>query len=69
MPSPEIEEFAKTLVRAVRDEAIRSSDRRLRGQVGGPVAKRWTRSRDHDCSQPPPRLRTSGSTASGSYLR
>jgi hypothetical protein len=28
-----------------------------------------SRSRDHDCSQPPPRIRTSGTTASGSCLR
>jgi ArsR family transcriptional regulator len=27
------------------------------------------RSRDHDCSQPPPRIRTSGFPASGSCLR
>ena len=28
-----------------------------------------SRSRNHDCSQPPPRIRTSGTTASGSCLR
>jgi len=28
-----------------------------------------SRSRDHDCSQPPPRIRTSGFPASGSCLR
>jgi hypothetical protein len=28
-----------------------------------------SRSRNHDCSQPPPRIRTSGATASGSCLR
>src|SRR5882762_2290676 len=32
-----------------------------------PIAQ--SRSRDHDCSQPPPRIRTSGTTASGSCLR
>jgi hypothetical protein len=41
MPNPVIEEFAKTLVRQIRDEAIRSSDRSLRRQAADPVANRW----------------------------
>jgi len=40
MRSPEIEEFAKTLVRQVRDEAVRSRDRLLT-QTENPVSKRW----------------------------
>jgi hypothetical protein len=41
MPSPEIEEFAKLLVRAVRDAAIESCDNLLLPQAKGPAAKRW----------------------------
>jgi hypothetical protein len=41
MPSPEIEEFAKILVRQVRDAAVRSSDQQLRPDVENVVAKRW----------------------------
>ncbi len=39
--TPEIEEFAKTLVQLVRDAAIQSSDMILRPTVEAPVAKRW----------------------------
>jgi hypothetical protein len=39
MPSPEIEEFAKTLVQQVRDAAIRSSGARVRGSHR--IAERW----------------------------
>jgi hypothetical protein len=37
----EIEEFARTLVRAVRDSAVQSSDRQLLPTARSPVAKRW----------------------------
>lgn len=38
---PEIAEFAKALVRHVRDNAIRNADMDLRPGVTSPVAKRW----------------------------
>ena len=41
MPSPEIEEFARILIREVRDAAIQSTDRSLRADAPDPVAKRW----------------------------
>lgn len=41
MPKPEIEEFARALVREVRDTAIRSSDVCLRPDVTHVIAKRW----------------------------
>ena len=41
MPNPEIEEFAKILVREVRDCAIRSCDVPLRPNAAGPMGKRW----------------------------
>lgn len=41
MPKPEIEQFAKVLVREVRDTAIRSSDVCLRPDVTHAIAKRW----------------------------
>jgi hypothetical protein len=41
MPKPEIEEFAKILVRQVRDAAIHNSDRCLSPQATHVVAKRW----------------------------
>ena len=41
MPNTEIEEFAKIIVKQVRDAAIRDCDRKLRTDAGGPVAKRW----------------------------
>jgi hypothetical protein len=44
MPSPEIEEFAKLLVKQVRDAAIKSCDIALRPNVPDPVSKRWRES-------------------------
>jgi hypothetical protein len=44
MPRPEIEEFAKILVREVRDAASRNSDRRLKPEATHVVAKRWRES-------------------------
>lgn len=41
MPSPEIEEFARTLVRQVRDAAVRNCDGLLQPQANSPVARRW----------------------------
>ncbi len=41
MPTPEIEEFAKTLVQQVRDAAIRNCDALLQPQADSPVARRW----------------------------
>lgn len=41
MPSPEIEEFARTLVRNVRDAAVRNCDGLLQPQANSPVAQRW----------------------------
>ncbi|MEX2115123.1 MAG: hypothetical protein WD845_18160 [Pirellulales bacterium] len=39
--TPEIEEFAKTLMQWARGAAIQSSDMTLRPMVNAPVAKRW----------------------------
>jgi hypothetical protein len=41
MTTPEIEEFAKILIKEVRDAAIQSNDRELRPGGGSPVGKRW----------------------------
>lgn len=41
MPTPEIEEFAKLLVREVRDSAIRNCDLMLSPASNAPVARRW----------------------------
>jgi hypothetical protein len=41
MPNPQIEEFAKILVRQVRDAAIKSSDENLNPTAIHVVAKRW----------------------------
>lgn len=41
MPTPEIEEFAKTLVQQVRDAAIRNCDALLQPQAGSRAAHRW----------------------------
>ena len=41
MPSPEIEEFARTLVRHVRDATVRNCDGLLQPQANSPVAQRW----------------------------
>jgi hypothetical protein len=40
-PTPEIEEFALTLVKQVRDESIRSCDRTLDPSAVGVIAQRW----------------------------
>ena len=42
MPTSGAEEFGRTLVRKVRDAAIRSCDRQLDPNSRAPVAKRWT---------------------------
>ncbi len=42
--SPEIEEFARVLVRQVRDAAVRNCDGLLAPNAGSPVAKRWQQS-------------------------
>jgi len=39
--TPEIEEFAKTIVHLVRDAAIQSNDRALLPTAGYALAKRW----------------------------
>ena len=41
MPNTKIEEFATILTKHVRDESIRSCDRRLRQDAKGHVAERW----------------------------
>lgn len=41
MPTKEIEEFARKLVTAVRDEAIKSCDANARPAAQNVVAKRW----------------------------
>ena len=41
MPKPEIEEFAKTLIREVRDRSIADCDMLLRPEGNSPPAKRW----------------------------
>jgi hypothetical protein len=41
MTSVEIEKFAKTLVEAVRENAIRNASILLRADARGPTAKRW----------------------------
>ena len=41
MPSGEIEEFAKLLMREVRDQAIRGNDALLEPHARSPVAMRW----------------------------
>jgi hypothetical protein len=41
MPTAEIEEFARTLVRQVRDAAVRKCDRLLQPNAPSPTAKRW----------------------------
>jgi hypothetical protein len=44
MTNREIEEFASTLIRDVRDPAIRASDANLLPEARWPVAKRWRNS-------------------------
>lgn len=41
MPNDEIEEFAKTLVRQIRDASVRNCDGLLEPQANSPVARRW----------------------------
>jgi hypothetical protein len=41
MPSREIEEFARALVRQVRDASVRNCDGLLQPQASSPVALRW----------------------------
>ena len=41
MPIPEIEEFAKLLVKNVRDAAVRNCDGLLQPHANSPVARRW----------------------------
>jgi hypothetical protein len=41
MPNLEIEEFVKTLVREVRDAAIKSCDAAIQPKAAYPLAKRW----------------------------
>ena len=41
MPAPEIEEFARKLIKSVRDSAIKSCDMNLRQDVRAAPAKRW----------------------------
>lgn len=41
MPTPEIEEFARALVRSVRDASVRNCDVLLQPNAGAPVARRW----------------------------
>ena len=43
MPRHEIEEFAKTLVEQVRDQAVSSCDINLRPEARSMTAKRWRR--------------------------
>lgn len=38
---PEIEEFARILVKEVRDRAIQACDAQLETRAKGPVARRW----------------------------
>lgn len=51
MPSREIEEFASTLIREVRDAAIRDADLNLRPNAASATARRW---RKAGPSAPPP---------------
>jgi len=41
MPDPEIEAFARIIVRHIRDAAIRSNDAALRDDVSHAVGRRW----------------------------
>lgn len=41
MPIAEIEEFARILVKEVRDRAIQSCDRQRKEDAASPVAERW----------------------------
>jgi len=46
--TPEIEEFARTLVRFVRDAAVQSGDRALLPTARSPVAKRWAKAANEE---------------------
>src|SRR5205823_9777301 len=50
-------------------EKVGSRGASLQFPVSSLFANQHSRSRDHDCSQPPPRIRTGGFPASGSCLR
>ena len=52
-----------------RMEQVTQTKKKARRRRRGANRERDSRSRDHDCSQPPPRIRTSGFPASGSCLR
>ena len=41
MPSPEMEEFARQLVKCVRDRAIKACDMNVRPDTTYPMARRW----------------------------
>jgi hypothetical protein len=56
MPSAEIEEFARILVREVRDGAIRNCDRNLRPTATDAVAKRWRESAPTEGTSAAPRV-------------
>jgi hypothetical protein len=52
VPRPEIEEFARGLIREVRDMAISSCDNLLDPTANGAVAKRWrARLREVSCAE------------------
>jgi hypothetical protein len=46
--TPEIEQFAKTLIEFVRDASVQSNDRELRPTAQSRVAKRWRLAADGD---------------------
>ncbi len=47
MPSKEIEEFAKVLIREVRDEAVSACDITLNPNAQSIIAKRWREFKDN----------------------
>src|SRR5438067_13410846 len=51
MAAPEIEEFAKLLVKHVRDAAIHGCDRNLKPGASTPVAKRWKKALKTDAEK------------------
>jgi fido (protein-threonine AMPylation protein) len=61
--------YRRELNEAEQENIARAQDWAL-NRPRDPVSEKFiSRSRDHDCSQPPPRIRTSGFPASGSCLR
>ena len=50
MPTAEVEEFARILVRQVRDVAVRNCDTLLRPNARSPIAARWKRANDQGAS-------------------